>query len=156
MKSRLPLLLTLATTLILATGCSRSDPTQGSGLVAPHGGTLVALGDQQYHLEVVLDRRTGMLRVHVLDAQAKDFVRVDWRTLELTFRLEAGLEAIVLNAMATDGTGDGVGNTATFAGVAPWLQRGAALDGVVPALTIQGQSLPSTTFVILATSGLRN
>jgi len=156
MSPRLPLLLILAATLTLATGCQRQEKIQGQQPVAPHGGTLVSLGEQQYHLELVLDRRSGMLRVHVLDADARNLVRVDWRNLELTFRLEAGLESILLNAVANEATGDTAGNAATFAGLAPWLQRGAALAGVVPALTIQGQSVPSTTFVIPATTGLRN
>lgn len=159
MTPRLPLFFTLAAGLLLAAGCHRHDHDHAHGHghvhVAPHGGTLVELGDHQFNLELLLDRQTGMLQAFVLDAHAENFVRVDWRTLELTFRLEAGFETLLLNAMTDELTGETVGNTATFAASAPWLQRGAALAGVVPALTIRGQSVPSATFVIPA-EGLRN
>ncbi|MDZ4686747.1 MAG: hypothetical protein SH850_16870 [Planctomycetaceae bacterium] len=43
----------------------------------PHGGPLLELGDEEYHIEVVLDDKTHVLTLYVLDAAAKAMVPTD-------------------------------------------------------------------------------
>src|SRR5690349_2906424 len=50
---------------------------------APHGGTLVELGEHAFNLELVRDEPTGALIAYVLDAHAENFVRLPLRTIEL-------------------------------------------------------------------------
>ena len=38
---------------------------------APHGGTLVALGDHQYHAEIAWDETAKTITVYVLDGEAE-------------------------------------------------------------------------------------
>jgi hypothetical protein len=155
MTPRFPLLLTLAAALLFAAGCHRHDHDHAHGHghvhVAPHGGTLVELGDHQFNLELLLDRATGELQVFLLDAHAENFVRVDWPTMELSLaRAGAGEEPVLLPAIADPLTGETVGNTATFAVEVPWLRTADAVNGTVPPLSLRGQRLPATPFVIPA------
>lgn len=155
MTHRLSLLLTLASALLFAAACHRHDHEHDHGHghvhVAPHGGTLVELGDHQFNLELLLNRQTGELQVFVLDAHAENFVRVDWPALELSIARDgAGQEPVVLSAVADVLTGETVGNTATFAVEAAWLRTAVAVVGTVPPLTVRGQRLPAAPFVIPA------
>ncbi len=43
----------------------------------PHGGPLLELGDEEYHIEVMLDEKTNVLTLYVLDAAAKALVPTD-------------------------------------------------------------------------------
>jgi len=43
----------------------------------PHGGPLLELGDEEYHIEVMLDEKTNTLTLYVLDAAAKAMVPTD-------------------------------------------------------------------------------
>ena len=43
---------------------------------APHGGTLVALGEEFGHLELLLNKETGELTAYVLDGEAEKPVRL--------------------------------------------------------------------------------
>ena len=51
--------------------------------VAPHGGTLVPLGEHAYNLELVRDADTGRLSLYVLDGHAENFIRITAPTIEL-------------------------------------------------------------------------
>ncbi|HEY4990141.1 MAG TPA: hypothetical protein VII09_10060, partial [Opitutaceae bacterium] len=82
------LLLSAAFPAAFAAGCSKTPVDSVAPHAhhhhAPHGGTPVELGDEAYHLELVLDEATGTLQAYVLDAEMEDFVRSPDRTLEVT------------------------------------------------------------------------
>lgn len=43
----------------------------------PHGGPLLELGDEEYHMEVMLDEKTNVLTLYVLDSAAKGLVPIE-------------------------------------------------------------------------------
>lgn len=49
-----------------------SHPDKG-----PHGGPLLELGDEEYHMEVMLDEERNILTLYLLDATAKRPVAID-------------------------------------------------------------------------------
>ena len=55
--------------------------------VAPHGGTAVELGKEEFHLELVLDTTAGRLTGYVLDGELESFVRIPAPSLRLNVRL---------------------------------------------------------------------
>src|ERR1022692_4220466 len=82
MNARLaPLLLAVVLPPLLAPGCSRPPSTASSGQPhkhehhPPHGGTPVVLGDEAYHIELVLDASAGTLQAFVLDGELENFIR---------------------------------------------------------------------------------
>jgi len=54
----------------------------------PHGGTLVAVGEEAAHLEIVLDAATGKLTAYVLDGAAKKAVELQQDTIDLGFSVQ--------------------------------------------------------------------
>jgi hypothetical protein len=43
----------------------------------PHGGTLIELGDEEYHAEMVHDPETGTVTVYILDSKVENAVPID-------------------------------------------------------------------------------
>jgi hypothetical protein len=54
----------------------------------PHEGTLVAIGQDDAHLEIVLDAKTGTLTAYVLDGAAEKPIAITQKSLQLALTLE--------------------------------------------------------------------
>ncbi len=74
------------------------------GAKGPHGGSLVELGAEQYHAEIVLDHDAHALRVFLLGPDAKTAASV--AVTELAIAPE-GKDAWTLKAVPQEGDGDG-------------------------------------------------
>jgi len=57
---------------------AHAHPTEG-----PHGGTLIELGKEDYHAELVHDEAADTVTVYLLDGAAKDAVAIDAKQLSL-------------------------------------------------------------------------
>src|SRR5262245_1267113 len=53
----------------------------------PHGGALVAIGEDDAHLEIVLDADTGTLKAYVLDGEAANPVAIKQENVQLAVTL---------------------------------------------------------------------
>lgn len=58
----------------------------------PHGGHLVELGDEEYHLEWTHDDESGLVTVFVLDATAKELVPIAAESITITVKVEETAE----------------------------------------------------------------
>jgi hypothetical protein len=122
---------------------------------APHGGTLVELGDELAHLEVVLDSSSGMLTVYVLDGEAEGALRPANDALEIDVELasEPGnadarrpLGTLRLAGVANPLTGETAGATSQFA-VRHAAFRGAGrLTGTVRSVEVLGHTFRDLAF----------
>lgn len=74
------------------------------GAKGPHGGSIVELGEEEYHAEVVLDADAHTIRVFVLGKDAKTATPIP--ATELTVTPEEK-PALTLKAAPQDGEGDG-------------------------------------------------
>jgi hypothetical protein len=54
----------------------------------PHNGALVAIGQDDAHLEIVLDAETGTLTAYVLDGEAEKAIAIKQKNLQLAITLE--------------------------------------------------------------------
>lgn len=80
--------------LALLVGCGNTPTTPPTEKVdpaahnhpsrGPHGGPLVEWGNEELHLEVVIDRATGTATVHVLDEEAKTPTAITTKMMTLT------------------------------------------------------------------------
>ena len=134
--------------LALIAGCGQRED-HGSAEhhhVAPHGGTLVPLGEHEFNLEFVLDAATGTLNAYVLDAHADDFVRLPVASFQVTAKRADREETLDFKAAANTATGETAGNTALFTAQADWLKTGGNFEGVLKELTIRGKSYASIAF----------
>lgn len=126
----------LLAALLFAAGCSKS-PDSGKHAahgahvhVAPHGGTLVEIGDHAYNVELLRDPAAGKLTAWILDAHAENFVRL--KAPELAFvAMPAGqFTPLKLRAVANPATGETVGNTSQFEVQADWLKTAGTFAGI--------------------------
>lgn len=147
--------LTLASTvLVFLAACGQKEhahaPAGGHAHTAPHGGTLIEVGEHAYNLEVLRDAAAGKLTVWVLDGHAENFVRIKQPALDLVATVAGEKRTLVLKAVANSATGEAVGDTSQFEVQADWLKMVGDFGIVVPAVEIKG-----TKFGQIAAKGVK-
>src|SRR5882762_6275415 len=96
---------------VLLAGCHQK-PANASGTPAPakhehkppHGGTPVVLGNEEYHLELVLNDAERKLQAFVMDGELENFVRVQASTFEINAQVAGKDEPLVFHAIANNAT----------------------------------------------------
>lgn len=140
MKTPFPLACALLLTFALA-GCGQHESPAGSAghtHHAPHGGTLVELGQHAYNLELVRDAEAGRLTAYVLDGHAENFVRISAASFELIAFTGGERKPLTMRAVSNSATGETVGNTSQFEAQADWLKSVAEFPGSITSLEIRG------------------
>ncbi len=105
---------------------------------APHGGTLVELGAEEYHLEFVREPAMGRLRAYVLDGELEKFIRLTNETI--TLQVDGQVLPLLLRAVPSNATGESVGDTSAFEAQADWLKSTNQFDAVVPGLNVRAKA----------------
>lgn len=82
---------------------------------APHGGTLIEIGDHQANLEICCDRESGTLTVYVLGPHAEQPLRIAEEQIAATLHYGETITALQLQAQSSSLSGERVGDSATFA-----------------------------------------
>jgi hypothetical protein len=127
-----------ALALITLAACDKKDDHAGHDHTlehqhihtAPHGGTLVEIGEHAYNLELLRDPTTGKLTAWVLDAHAENFVRIKSQTLELVAMPGGKFTPLMLQAVSNLSTGETVGDTSQFEVQADWLKTTTNFSGI--------------------------
>jgi hypothetical protein len=139
--------------LVLA-GCSKSPdanlPAAPAGHVhsAPHGGTLVELGQHVYNVELVRDRDAGKLSLYVLDGHAENFIRIPAPAIELVAITGGERRTLTLRAVANAATGETVGDTSQFEAQADWLRSASQFPGTISSIEIRGSQFANVSFYL--------
>jgi hypothetical protein len=130
-----------------ANGSAANSPakSESHAHVAPHGGTLVAFGEEFAHLELVLDAATGQLTAYALDGEAEKSVPLAQEEIEIvvekprrfTVRLAATENAL---------TGEKKGATSEFRAQVEELKNLTEFDAAVKAIKIRGRDFKNTHF----------
>ena len=116
---------------------------------APHGGSLVEVGEEFAHVELVVDASTQTLKAYVLDGEAEGSVRVTQKTLRLRLKGAGQLE---LKSHQNPLTGESPGDSSEFSAhwIAPKrLTRLTRLTGVVESLSVQGARFKNLPFTLI-------
>ncbi len=141
--------------LAVLAGCSRSGtgPTPPADAPVakhehhpPHGGTPVVLGDEIYHLELVLDPAAGKLDAYVLDGEMENFIRSKQPSFEAVATVGGQPQTLVFRAIADPATGETVGDTSLFEASAGWLKATRSFDAVLTSLDIRGTVFTHVAF----------
>ena len=112
-------------------------PQAGHSHHAPHGGTLVELGDHFANLEFVLDASTGTVTAYVLDGHADQAIRIEQR--EIVLKGKTG--EVALQAVGSPLTGEKPGDTSQFEARSEVLKGAKEFDGTIVRVVIKGQEL---------------
>jgi hypothetical protein len=152
MKPTWPILV-MALAFGLLPGCGDSKPDAPAPTAEhkhehkpPHGGTPVVLGEEEYHVELVLDAPDGKLDAFVMDGELENFVRVAAELFEVTAKLPGKEEILVFKAVPNSATGEKVGDTSMFETQADWLKQAKNFDAVLKQLTVKTKTYQDVAF----------
>jgi len=98
--------------------------------VAPHGGTLIELGEHAYNVELLRDRAAGKLTAWVLDGQAENFLCLKLTSFQLNAMPGGQSTPLTMQAVANSATGETVGDTSQFEVQADWLKTAGGFSGI--------------------------
>lgn len=133
--------------VLLSTGTDYEGyvKAHGHAHVAPHGGTLVVLGDHVAHIELLLEPETGRLTAYALDGHAEAPVRLSATELDLSIRFSSdeSWQAAPLAARANALSGETVGDTSEFTAELPFLKGKKRFEVRLPPITIRGVAMPA-------------
>lgn len=151
MKTLFALLASLS--LAAFTGCKPSSPSSshshghgGHHHEPPHGGTAIDLGNEDAHLEFVLDAAAGKLTCYVLKPHMSGFQRITQESIELAATVGGKPETLTLKAVANAGTGEKAGDTSQFEAQADWLKTAKSFDAVVKSIAVRGKDYTALKF----------
>jgi hypothetical protein len=114
---------------------------------APHKGTLVELGEEFAHLELVRDPAAGTLTAYVLDGEVERPIRLSQAAIGL--RLEApAARYLDLVGRGNALTGEKPGDTSEFVAADDVFKGPGPSKGVVVAVTVRGNTFKDVPFVL--------
>jgi len=149
MKQLLSILLIVA----LVAGCDQKSADVPSTAAPPkhehkppHGGTPVVLGNEEYHIELVLNVPAGKLQAFVLDGELENFVRVAANSFEVDAKVAGKEESLIFRGIASSATGETVGDTSAFEAQAEWLKTDVTFDAVLKELTVRTKIYQNVQF----------
>jgi hypothetical protein len=137
---------TASTSAQAAAGAAGVENAEGHDHVhsAPTQGTLVAIGNEQAHLEV---KKEGKKLIFlILDAEAEYPVRIAAKSLDVTVKIGEESLLIALQAVASQLTGEEVGNTSQFEGTSDRLEGVERFEATLQSLEIKGEKFGPVTF----------
>jgi len=116
---------------------------------APHGGTMVALGDHMAHLELVLDSQNGTLTAYILDGEASNAVRLAQPAIDIRLIKDPATkqgENLVLKAVANALTGEKETDSSEFSITSDLLKGTTEFSAIIQSVTIKGQEFKGVEF----------
>jgi len=115
---------------------------------APHGGTLVELGDEVAQVEFVLDPDAGALTAYFLDGEAEESVRLKQGSLTLHIDAQGARPAQVVELAAQPSilTGETVGDSSEFSVTAASLIGLKSLHGDTGEIVVKGHEFRGMRF----------
>jgi hypothetical protein len=133
-------------------GCSRTERAPVTKAIPhhehkpPHGGAPVELGEEEYHIEFVLDASAGSFQAFVMDGELENFVRIPAKSLAVTAQLSGQPEQLILLPVANNATGEKIGDTSFFEMQADWLKTTPRFDAVLKEITVHGKTYTNISF----------
>ena len=92
--------------------CSAAEGKHDHAEKGPHGGPLIELGDEEYHAELLLAEKEGVVTIHVLDSKAKSAVAIEAK--EILINLKHGKKPVQFRLKASASEGDPEGKSSKF------------------------------------------
>lgn len=149
----------LAVILAVVTGCGKKESNHQHANKShhhtshshhhepPHGGTVIRLGDELYHMEWVKDSEAGIMRCYIMDGHLEQFVRIAQETFEVLVRPTEGQQITwIFNAVENRATGEQVGSTSEFHAQLSELPDQNTFEGYIKNIHILEQRFENISF----------
>ena len=152
-RPRLMSMLVIAAATAMFAGCSKESPQDGGGTgttatssaenghehehpsEGPHHGSLIELGNEEYHGELVHDEESGKVTIYILDGSATQAVPID--AGEVTVNLVQDGKPEQFQLMASPDEGDPQGKSSRFVTEDKALGTRLDAEGAEARLTLQ-------------------
>ncbi len=113
----------------------------------PHHGTLVVLGEEFAHVELLLDSATGELDAFVLDGEAENPVRISQPSLQIKVKDKTKDWVLKLKPIANSLTGETKGNTSQYQAVSKKLKGASEFQGTIIYIKAKGTNFKNVWFL---------
>jgi hypothetical protein len=110
-------------------------PADHEHVAGAHGGSIVPLGRDSYHVEPVFEEE-GVLRLYLLGADETRIQETQLQSLTAYVKAAGGREAVAIRIEPEPQEGDAEGMTSRFKGTLPEALRGRPVDVTIPNLRI--------------------
>lgn len=139
--------------LALLNGC-RDSQSHGDQAAAhshedhapPHGGTPVIVGEDRFHLELVLDAAAAKMQAYVLDGHLEGYVGVPETNLLLVAKFGGNEEKLSFSRAVDPASGKVPAKSSLFEGNAAWLGTTRTFEGSFPTITLNGTTFTNISF----------
>ena len=112
----------------------------------PHGGAGVTLGDEEAHIEFLVDAEAGTVTAWFFKPHMERYLRIKAESFAVLAKLPDGEARLTFAAVANAGTGETIGDTSQFVARADWLASVVSFDAVLPEVSIRGRVYRSVAF----------
>ena len=112
----------------------------------PHGGAGVTLGDEEAHIEFLVDAEAGTVTAWFFTPHMERYLRIKAESFEVLAKRTNGEAKLIFTGVSNAGTGETVGDTSQFVARADWLVGVEAFDAVLPEVSIHGRVYRSVAF----------
>jgi len=151
MEKLLLLLLSLSVATLAGCGENKAKPAEQETPAKhahkpPHGGTPVVLGNEEHHVELVLNPLEGRMDAYIMDGELDNFQRIKAESFPMTVRLPDQEQTLLFKAVPNNATGEKIGDTSMFAAQAPWLKAAKSFDAVLPQIEVRGSIYTNVEF----------
>ena len=113
----------------------------------PHHGTLVELGEEFAHVELLLDPATGGLTAFVLDGEAENPVKISQPSLQIKVKGKGGAATLKLKPVANALTGETASNTSQYQGFSKKLKGLSKFEGSIVRIKAKGTLFNNVWFL---------
>lgn len=128
-------------------GPSKESGHEGHAHEAPHGGALIALGDEFAHVELLVDPATGKVTAWILDGHAENPIRISRSTLDFQVTGADGKDLLVpLLPVARSTTGETAESTSEFSITHDRFKGVTKFEGILASVTIKGKDFKDVKF----------
>jgi hypothetical protein len=103
-----------------------------------HGGTIVSLGRNSYHVEAIVTT-TGELRLYTLGSDESRVIDIETQDLVAYAKTSGGTDATSIALKAQPQPGDASGKSSLFVAQLPQSLVAVAVDVTIPNITIRGE-----------------
>lgn len=128
-----------------AANANQNEKTTSHEHTAPHGGTLIAFGEEFAHLELVINAENGEIAAYALDGEAEKSVPLAQETIEIEIEKPQKFK-IKLEAVENSLTGEKRGATSEFRANAAQIKDLKEFDAKIKSITIRGREFKNVHF----------
>lgn len=116
----------------------RAEPDEHAHVAGAHGGTIVPIGADSYHAEVVVESN-GVIRLLTLGQEETRIENIEIQTLKAFVKQVGSSDSVSIELVAAPQEGDDAGKTSQFTGQLPEPLIGKPLDITIPNLRIHDE-----------------